>query len=81
LGLQKMVGQKFFYFPSSFGAVVGFGIHDPRWIKIRIKVKHLGSETLGILFTSSAVNVLQSLKNKSTVKNHLPRKKSSRTGI
>ncbi len=40
----KMVGQK--NFPSSFHAVVGFGIRDPGWIKVRIRDKHPGSATL-----------------------------------
>jgi hypothetical protein len=42
---KKMVGQKFFS-PSSFGAVVGSRIQDPGRIKIRIRDKHLRSETL-----------------------------------
>jgi hypothetical protein len=32
--------------PSTFGAVVGSGIWDPGWIKIRIRDKHPGSATL-----------------------------------
>jgi hypothetical protein len=40
-----MVGQKFFS-PSSFDAVVGSGIGNPGWIKIRIRDKHPESATL-----------------------------------
>ncbi len=44
-----MEGPKKF-FPSSFGAVVGSGIRDPRWDsgwkKIRIRDKHPGSAAL-----------------------------------
>jgi hypothetical protein len=32
--------------PSTFGAVVGSGIRDPGWIKIRIRDKHPESATL-----------------------------------
>ncbi len=32
--------------PLSFSAVVGSGIRDPGWIKIRIQDKHPGSATL-----------------------------------
>jgi hypothetical protein len=45
LWLQKKV-RKINFFPSSFVAVVGSGIRDPGWIKIRILDKHPGSTTL-----------------------------------
>jgi hypothetical protein len=34
------------FHPYSFAAVVGSGIRDPGWIKIRIRDKHPGSGAL-----------------------------------
>jgi hypothetical protein len=41
--------------PLSFVAVFGSGIRDPKWVKIRIRDKHLGSATLFSIMDLNAV--------------------------
>ncbi len=46
--LQKRYENKFFFAPLSFVAVLGSGIRDPGWVKMRIRDKHPGAATLRV---------------------------------
>jgi hypothetical protein len=48
-----------FFSPLSFVAVLGSGIRDPGWVKIRIRDKHPGSATLHLMATSVQVYTRQ----------------------
>ncbi len=43
-----------FFSPLSFVAVFGSGIRNPGWVKIRIRDKHPGSATLGMVWSKTS---------------------------